>query len=325
MTADRQPAALPARLWRIDAPLTFTGLLMTLVLLPMAAELWLDPRTIVGAPAWLKPAKFAASTAIYSFTLVGIFSLLPEWPRVRRLVGRTTAAVFIIEVAIISVQAARGTTSHFNVATPLDMVLWTTMGTAIALQTLASIAVLVAAWRQRFTDRALGWAIRLGLAITIVGAATGGLMTRPTDQQIATAIEHRAMTVAGAHTVGAPDGTPGLPMTGWSRTHGDLRVGHFLGLHAVQLLPLFAWFIGRRPSLRQQRTRLVVAGSGSYAALFGLITLQALRGQPITSTDAWTLQWLVIWLAATSGALWLATRRRPVVSAPTVEASPRRA
>ena len=37
--------------------------------------LWVDPRTITGAPAWLKPAKFAASIAIYSLTLAWLFTL----------------------------------------------------------------------------------------------------------------------------------------------------------------------------------------------------------------------------------------------------------
>ena len=48
------------------------------------------------------------------------------------------------------------------------------MGAGILLQTLASAAVAVALWRQKFADRALGWALRLGLTIAIVGARVGG-------------------------------------------------------------------------------------------------------------------------------------------------------
>ena len=90
--------------------------------------LLVDPRIITGAPAWLKPFKFAISTAIYSLTLAWIFGWLPDWPRVRRVVGWTTAIVFVLEVAIIDAQAWRGTTSHFNVSTPLNMVLFVVMG-----------------------------------------------------------------------------------------------------------------------------------------------------------------------------------------------------
>ena len=144
-----------------------------------------DPRIITGAPAWLKPFKFAISTAVYSLTLAWIFTFLPDWPRVRRVVGWTTAIVFVLEVAIIDAQAWRGTTSHFNVSTTLDMVLFFVMGTAILLQTLVSVAVAVALWRQRFTDQALGWALRLGMTLTIMGALTGPLMTRPTEAQLA--------------------------------------------------------------------------------------------------------------------------------------------
>ena len=155
------------RLWSTDATLTATGLLMLAALVGFVAGLWLDPRVITGAPAWLKPAKFAVSIAIYTLTLAWIFTYLPDWPRMRRIVGWTTALVSILEVAIIALQAWRGTTSHFNVGDPARRRAVRDDGDAIVLQTLTSVAVAVALWRQPFADRALGWALRLGMTITI--------------------------------------------------------------------------------------------------------------------------------------------------------------
>ena len=86
------------RLYTADAPLTVTGVLMVAALIPALAGLWLDPRLITGAPAWLKPAKFAVSTAIYTLTLAWIFTYLPEWIRTRRIVGWATAVILIVEV-----------------------------------------------------------------------------------------------------------------------------------------------------------------------------------------------------------------------------------
>src|SRR5687767_8478783 len=101
------------RLWRSSPPLTFVGILMLGAAVASVAGIIVDPRVITGAPAWLKPFKFAVSTAIYSLTLAWIFMWLPEWRRVRRIVGWTTAIVFVLEVVIIDAQAWRGTTSHF--------------------------------------------------------------------------------------------------------------------------------------------------------------------------------------------------------------------
>ena len=130
-------------LWRGSAPLTTTGLVMLPVLAIALVGLVVDPRLISGAPAWLKPAKFAASIAIYTFTLAWIFSLLADWVRTRRVVGWTTAVVLILEMVIIAGQASRGTTSHFNLATPLDAALFAIMGMAIVVQTVSTIAVAV--------------------------------------------------------------------------------------------------------------------------------------------------------------------------------------
>jgi len=282
-----------------DRPLTATGVLMLAVLAAALAGLALDPRMVTGVPVWLKPAKFAVSIAIYAFTLAWVFTFLPAWAKTRRLVGRTTAVALVLEMVIIGVQAARGTTSHFNVATAFDSVLWTTMGVAIVVQTVTSIAVAVALWRQSFADRALGWALRLGMTITIAGAFSGGLMAQPTRSQLAGAHAGHRMTVSGAHTVGAPDGGAGLSGTGWSKEHGDLRVAHFVGLHALQVLPLVVWGLPRRRLDESTRVRLTVTAAESYVALFGILLWQALRGQSVLAPDVLTMAVLGAWAALT--------------------------
>jgi len=266
------------RLWAEEPLLTGTGALLLLALIPFLLGLWLDPRVITGVPAWLKPAKFAISTAIYTLTLAWVFLHLREWPRLRRVVGRITAAVMVIEVGLIAVQAARGTTSHFNVGTPLDAAIFSVMGLGILLQTLSAGAVAVALWRQPFADRALGWALRLGLSLSILGASVGGIMTTPNAAQRAEMRATHRPLVSGAHTVGAPDGGPGLPGTGWSTRHGDLRVSHFVGLHALQALPLIAFLFRRRPE--PTRVRLTLLASAAYALLFAVLLAQALLGRP---------------------------------------------
>jgi hypothetical protein len=297
------------RVWRTSPELIATAALMLVVLAGAAVGLAVDPRLITDAPAWLKPAKFAVSIAIYTVTLAWIFTLIPEWTRTRRAVGWITAITMVIEIAIISTQAWRGTASHFNVGTMLDGVLFTVMGLAIVVQTVSSVAVAVALWRHRFEDLSLGWALRLGMTLTIVGAFTGGLMTRPTTSQLEAARAGERMTIAGAHTVGAPDGGPGLVGTGWSTEHGDLRVPHFVGLHAVQALALVALLLARAGLGTARRRRIIYITGTSYAALYVILLLQALRGIPLVAPDGTTLAQLAVWAAATILTAVLVVRR----------------
>ena len=311
-TAQDNWAASPfGRLWRSSAPLTAVGVLMICAVAASVIGMLVDPRVISGAPAWLKPFKFAVSTAIYSLTLAWIFNWLPDWPRVRRVVGWVTAIVFVFEVAAIDLQAWRGTTSHFNVSTTFDAVLFSVMGAAILLQTLTSVSVAVALWRQRFVNRSLGWALRLGMVVTIAGALTGPLMTRPTEAQLADARAGARMTIAGAHSVGGPDGGPGVPVTGWSSEHGDVRVPHFIGLHALQVFALAAVMVGRWRRSESVRVKAILAAAASYASLFLLLLWGALSGQTIVSPDTTMLVALGIWLAATVFAFsWIGIDRQ---------------
>ena len=292
-------------LFQASRPLVITGAAMLVALAGFAAGLLLDPTIITGAPAWLKPAKFAASIAIYCLTLAWIFTYLPSWVRLRRSIGWATAVALVIEMLIIGLQAWRGTTSHFNIATAFDGALWRIMGAVIVAQTLTTIAVAVALWRERFADRALGWALRFGMTLTIVGAFSGGLMARPTTEQVSAAAAGAPMTIVGAHTVGAADGGPGLPGTGWSTGHGDLRVAHFAGLHAMQILPLIALALRRRRWHETVRQRLTLTAAGSYAGLFALLLSQALRGQSLVSPDVVTLALVVLWAGLTAVAVRL--------------------
>ena len=290
--------------WRTNAPLTFTGLLMLPALAIAIGGLLIDPRVITDAPAWLKPAKFAVSIAIYVFTLAWAFTLIPGWRKTRSVVGWATAVAMVLEFAIIAFQAYRGTTSHFNFSTPLNAVLFVIMGVAIVAQTFISIAVAVAFWRQRFEDPAMGWALRLGMIITIVGALSAGFMTHPTPAQLAGAYTGRGMPIMGAHTVGATDGGPGLLGTGWSTEHGDLRIPHFLGLHALQVLPLIAFVMRRRRLSSDTRVRLTLTAAGSYFTLVALLLIQALRGQAVLRPDGLTFGLFGAWALVTAICGW---------------------
>jgi hypothetical protein len=286
---------------------------MLVVAVPSLVGIFVDSRIITGAPAWLKPFKFAISTAIYSLTLAWIFTWLSDWPRARRAVGWTTAIVFVLEVAIIDTQAWRGTTSHFNVSTPLNMVLFLIMGGAILLQTFVSVAIAIALWRQRFRDRPLGWALRIGMTLTIAGALIGPLMTRPNPAQLAAARAGERMTIAGAHTVGGVDGGSGVPVTGWSTEHGDLRAPHFIGLHAIQVLALIA--IGLRHLRRPEtiRVRVMLAAAASYGLLFVLLLWEALRGQSIVASGS--IASIAVWGGVSLFVLgWIVLGSRAAVS-----------
>src|SRR5262245_7717939 len=287
--------------WSASAPLTATALLMFAAFIASLAGILLDHRLITGVPAWLKPAKFAISTGIFSGTLAWLYRYISVWPRFVRAMGWVLSVVLILEVAIIDVQAARGITSHFNVGTPINAALFGIMGTAIAVLWLASVGVFIALVRQKFSNAAWGWWLRLGMLTTVLGAAFGGLMLRPTPTQIETLRTNNSISIAGAHTVGAPDGGPGLPGVGWSTQHGDLRISHFFGLHGVQLLPLFGWLMLRRRSNQADRrqTRLAFAATASYLGFIGILTWQALRGQSVIEPDSMTLLALGVWLTTT--------------------------
>ena len=255
---------------------------VSLLLLAIAlVGLLVDHREITGAPAWLKPAKFGASTAIYQFTLAWMSRDIPS-TRLLRVVTRLIGWILVYEVIVIDVQAARGTTSHFNIDTLLDGALFSSMGNGIAIVWVMSMVLLWLHLRTRSTDRSMAVALRIGLALNILGAGVGWIMTKPREEQLVALKRGEHPFVIGAHTVGAPDGGAGLPITRWSRDHGDLRAPHFLGMHALQLLPLLLLGIRRIRSRRDDGVEMagVLFASAVCAGVFLAALAQALAGHP---------------------------------------------
>jgi hypothetical protein len=281
------------------------------------AGMLLDGRVLVGAPIWLKPFKFAVSIVIYAVTWAWLYAYLPRnrWVRWSTTV---IAAMLAIEYVVIVGQVVRGRQSHFNVATPLDAALWATMATSIVVLWVANLVVAAYLLRARVGGPSLTRGVQAGAVISLFGAAVAFMMTRPTAAQRASFSDGTFAGIIGGHSVGVADGGPIMPVTGWSTTGGDLRIAHFVGLHALQALPLVAVLLAlaaaRVAVLRAEevRTRLVVVASAGYAGLTLLSLWQALRGQPLTSPDGLTLTvacLLVAAVAAAAGAVLASSRR----------------
>lgn len=308
------------QMWRTHAPLTLMSLTMALLTLFFTVGIFAGSTVITGAPAWLKPAKFGISIALYTLTITWLLGFVQaERVRTKRLVnaiGWITVGVFIVEMVPIVLQVIRGTTSHFNVSTPLDAFMFSMMGFGVTVLWLTNFVLAVLLIRQRFENPAFGWAIRLGLIIAMIGMAEGFLMTSPTAQQMAGWQAGGAVTISGAHSVGVPDGGPGLPVVNWSTTGGDLRVGHFVGMHALQVLPFIGWFVTRRRKFansltKGQQAALVWTAGGFYLGLTLLLTWQALRAQPLTQPDALTLGAFASLVLLTGVAALVISRRKP--------------
>lgn len=290
------------RAWTFNWPLTLT-VLINLALVPLiVVAMLVEPKVITGVNGWIKPFKFTVSAAVYAATFLWLLTLVQGRRRWVQAAANITAAALMVEIVLIVMQVMRGTTSHFNIATPLDAAVFSTMGMLITLVAILNLMLGIWLIFQRMPDPVLAWSVRLGVLISFLGMLVGYIMTAgPTPAQLAAAQAGQPLTIVGAHSVGVADGGPGLPLLGWSTVGGDLRIGHFVGLHAMQVLPLLGFALTRawatRRWSRRQRTQLIWLGGAGYLGATALVTWQALRGQSIVAPDLVTLGAL---LAATA-------------------------
>jgi hypothetical protein len=249
--------------------LWFGGWAALALSLPLLVLGWTDDRLIQGASVWLKPWKFHVSIAVHLFTLAWLATYLrdtPERARAMRRLSGVALACAVFELAYITWRAARGEPSHFNIGTPLAGAMYALMGLGAVL--LTGCAGMLGLWVARARDFAHGPVLQRGLALgLLLGWALGTL----TGAYVSAQTGHGVGGTAGA--------AAGLPIVQWARDGGDLRVAHFVGLHAMQAVPLMAVWAAHRYTPRTG-LHLTYAGAVACVALTVFTFIQALRGQP---------------------------------------------
>lgn len=248
---------------RTERPLIIAGAACFVALAILAVISLLDSGQVMGINRWIKPMKFAMSIGVYLWTLTVFLYFLPGRARAKKIVSYTAIIMMLGELVLIVMQAARGTTSHFNNDTAFDGMVFSTMGLMIVVNTGLIIYLTVAYFRADIQlARSVVWGMRLGLILLLASSFEGAYMS-----------------VVLRHSVGVADGGPGLPFVNWSTEGGDLRAAHFIGMHALQVMPIAGYVWERlRPGAA---VVLTILSGASYFLVFTAIFLQAMAGRPL--------------------------------------------
>ena len=218
----------------------------------------LSNTTVLGISAWIKPAKFFLSTTAFVWTIAWLLYYLNE-PRKISIYNKVVIIVLLFENSYITIRAANGEMSHFNISSAFNTNMFQLMGLAISLLTIWTGYFTWLFFKRSFPQlkRHYLWGIRFGLLSFILFAMSGYIML-----------------VFMGHKVGGSDGGTGLPFVNWSGHYGDLRVAHFMGMHSLQLLPLMGYYISKR-------SIITVLLSLVYFLLVAAVLLQALIKKPL--------------------------------------------
>lgn len=217
-----------AELKKRNGSLYWFGWFNVLLLATAVIMFFADDTIIKGINAWIKPMKFAISVTIYAWTFAWLLYYIQK-EKAKRIVSFGVIICMLVENVLIFLQAFRGTTSHFNVYNAFDGMVFSVMGIFIVLNSVVILYMITLFFSRNIPlEPVMLRAWRWGLVLFFLGGISGGWMV----SQL-------------AHTVGVPDGGPGLPLVNWSTVAGDIRSAHFVTLHGLQMLPLAAFLFFR--------------------------------------------------------------------------------
>ena len=243
---------------RRNALLFWFGLFNLVVAVVCLILMPFEETQILGVNRWLKPFKFYSSVGIMILTMGWLLYHLNN-PKKIKIFSWLMVITMFFENGLIIAQAVRKTTSHFNATSALNGIVFSLMGMLILIFTITVIFACISFFKQKqfSIPTAYVWGIRLGLLFFIIFSLEGGIMVGLLK-----------------HTIGAPDGGPGLPLVNWSSHYGDLRIADFIGIHSLQVLPLFGNYFAK--TKKQTLIFSVV-----YFLLASALFLQAMNGIPL--------------------------------------------
>lgn len=243
---------------RRNALLFWFGLFNIAVAIVCLILMSVEATQILGVNRWLKPFKFYASVGIMILTMGWLLYYLNSAKKIKLYSWLITISM-LFENGLIITQSIRNTTSHFNVTSIIDGMIFNLMGIFIFIFTITIILVCISFFKQKHFSipEPYVWGIRLGILLFLLFSLEGGMMLGLLK-----------------HTVGGPDGSPGLPVVNWSTQYGDLRIAHFIGIHALQVLPLFGYYISKT------KTQTILFSAG-YFLIASALFLQAMKGIPL--------------------------------------------
>ena len=236
--------------------LYYYGLICLVFALIFLALTKISATQVYNVSAWYKPFKFALSTFLFAWAMAWYCHYLPSFNI--KMYNWSVIILLGFEIVYIAMQAGRGQLSHYNVSTPMYAMLYSMMALAATLVTIytAYVGILFFAHDFPTLPNYYLWAIRLGIIIFVVfsfeGFVMGGRLT---------------------HTIGGEDGGAGIPLLNWSTKYGDPRIAHFIGMHALQVLPIVSYYLFKN-------MKATIAFSILYGLLAVFTLVQALQGKP---------------------------------------------
>jgi hypothetical protein len=262
LTLAAPPRGILAELDRRQPVLARLGWASLAILIACLVAMALDGRQFNGVSVWAKPAKFAASFVPWFWTMAWAWGVLEGRAaagRTARVVLWATVVAAGYEQAWITWRAAIGGPSHFA-TDPLGQVMYSLMGLgAVTLVAMAALLGLLVLLRPAAGQRR-AWVLAVGLGLVI-----GGVLGGWTGMSIS--------AVGTPHVGGTPSNAGGLPPFFWSRDGGDLRVAHFLGVHAMQALPALALLGAGVPTVWLGAAGWIALTLGAYALAMGGLPL----------------------------------------------------